>query len=97
MDRKGFYCHKKNAWNYPDVESARRLVPHCEEVPVTKFNDLPGICMECDQLYEEVECSASSSGGIEFESSLAVPEPFTLERLSDLILCKEAAEVLPPD
>ena len=40
VDIKVFNRYKKKAWNYPDLESARRLVPHSEEVPVPQFSDL---------------------------------------------------------
>ena len=34
---KGFNCHRKSNWNYPDLECARRPVPYCEEVPVPEL------------------------------------------------------------
>ena len=43
MELKGFNRHKKKAWNYPKLESACRSMPHCEEVPVPEFNDLPDL------------------------------------------------------
>ena len=41
VDMTGWNQCKKKDWYYPDIESARRLVPHCTEVPVfTFFPDL---------------------------------------------------------
>ena len=36
IDLKNFN-HKKKTWIYFDLESARRAVPHCEDVPVLQF------------------------------------------------------------
>ena len=73
-------------------------MPHCEKVPVPEFNDLHDLFMEYDEFYEEVENSASDSGGSVFKSSLSIPEQFEQEQLSNLIrdlsLSKEAAEIL---
>ena len=100
VDLNGFNCHKKSIWNYPDSECVWQLGPHCEEVPVPKFSDLPDITMEYDEFQEKVKSSASDSDGNGFESSLSTPEQFKQEELSDLIrnlnLCKEAAEIWHP-
>ena len=95
---QGFNRHKKKTWNYSDLESARRPVPHCEEVPIPEFNDLPDVFMECDEFHEEVESSASDSSGSVFESSSSIPEQFKQEELSDLNrdlnLSEEVAKIL---
>ncbi|XP_076799763.1 uncharacterized protein LOC143444861 [Clavelina lepadiformis] len=97
-DLKGFNRRKKNTWNYPNLESARRPVPQLEEVPVPKFSDLPDTSLENDEFHEKVESSASDSSGSVFESRPLILEPFKQEELSDLIrdlnLSKEAAEIL---
>ena len=54
---------------------------HCEEVPVSEFNDLPDV----NEFNEEVESSASDSGESVFKSSLSTPEQFKQKELSDLI------------
>ena len=41
VDLKGFNRHKKKLWIYPNLESARRPVPHCEDIPVPQFSHLP--------------------------------------------------------
>ena len=98
VDLKGFNRHKKKTRNYRDLESACRPVPRCEEVTVLEFSDLPDVFMEYDEFNEEVENSASDSGGSVFKSSSSIPEQLKQEELSDLIrdlnLSKEAAEIL---
>ena len=73
-------------------------MPHCEEVTLSEFNDLPDAFMECDKFREENESSASDSGGSVFESSSSILAQFKQEELSDLIrdlkLSKEIAEIL---
>ena len=39
----GWNQRKKKDWYYPDIESARRPVPHCTEVPVPVFTFLPDL------------------------------------------------------
>ena len=54
--------------------------------------------MEYDRFNEKIGSSASHSSESVFENNLAMLEPFTLEKLSDLIRnlnsSKEAAETL---
>ena len=85
VDLKGFIRYKKKTWNYPDLGSARRPVPHCEEVPVPEFIDLPDVFMEYNGFREEVESSASDSGESAFEISSSILEQFKQEKLSDLV------------
>ena len=95
---KGFSRHTKKTWNYPDLESDCRPVPHCEEVAIPEFNDLPGVFTEYNEFHQDIEGSACDSIGSMFESSSLIPEQFKQEELSDLIrdfnLSKEAAESL---
>ena len=51
-------------------------MPHCEEVPVPEFSDLPDESMEYDECHQEVESSASDSGENVFENSSSIPEQF---------------------
>ena len=72
-------------------------MPHCEEVRVPEFKDLPDVLV-CDEFYEEIESFASDSGVSVFESSSSISEQFKQEKLSDLMrdlnLSKQAAEIL---
>ena len=76
VDLKRFNCHNKKTTNCPDLEFARRPVPHCEELPLPEFSDLLDVFMEYGEFHEEVKSSASDSGGNVFESSLSIPEQF---------------------
>ena len=49
VNMSGWNWHKKNLWHYPDIESARRPVPHCSEVPVPVFTSLPDIAPDNEQ------------------------------------------------
>ena len=93
VDLKRFNRRKKKTRNYPDLESVRRPVPHCEEVPTPEFSNLSEVSMDYE-FHEEVEGSAtaSDSGGSVFESSSSIPDQF-MQELSDLNLSK-AAEIL---
>ena len=59
-------------------------MPHCEK-PVPEFSDLPDISMEYDEFYEDVESSASDSGGNVFKINSSILEQFKQDELSDLI------------
>ena len=54
-------CHKKNSWYYPDLESARRPVPHCEEVPIPVFSSLPKLVSNDDLFAETEEVNSNDS------------------------------------
>ena len=43
VNMKGFNRMKKSAWFCPDLESARRPVLHCDEIPVPEFTHLPDL------------------------------------------------------
>ena len=89
----------KEKWCYPDIESARRPVLHCAEVPV-----LPDLT-EDETLLEAMEdtdsiCSNYSSTSMAAEAfSLSTnPKPFSQGQLNDLVrdlnLSKESSEIL---
>ena len=98
VDFKGFNRHKKKSWIYPDLESARRPVPHCEDIPVPQFSHLPEKPSEWDFVHQASESSSESNVSSIFEESSTSPKQFNQEELSDLIrdlyLSKEASEVL---
>ena len=96
---KGFNHFKKSNWFYPDLESARRPVLHCDEIPVPTFTHLPEL--ESDQFEEWMKCldsGTSNSSGSEFEGSSSIQTQFNQSELSDLVrdlgLSKELSEVL---
>ena len=103
-DMTGWNQRKKKDWYYPDIESARRPVPHCTEVPVPVFTFLPYLTTH-ETLLEAMEhsnssCSNYSSTSIAAEaSSLSTnPKPFSQGQLNDLVrdlnLSKESSERL---
>ena len=100
----GWNQRKKKDWYYPDIESARRPVPHCTEVPVPVFTFLPDLTAY-ETLLEAMEdsnssCSNYSSTCMAAEaSSLSTnPKPFSQGQLNglvrDLNLSKESSELL---
>ncbi|KAJ8713010.1 hypothetical protein PYW08_008314 [Mythimna loreyi] len=86
---------------YPDLESARRPLPHSEEVPVPTYcstsesSQEPNPSQELNPSQENNKVNSDS----DFEgSNFTEPKPFTQKELNDLIrdleLSKESAEVL---
>ena len=59
VDMTGWNQRKKKDWYYPDIESARRPVPHCTEVPVPVFTFLPDLTAD-KTLLEAMKDSNSS-------------------------------------
>ena len=107
VSMSGWNRHKKKSWHYPDIESARRPVPHCSDVPVPVFTSLPDLDPDDDttsiaEAMDEGSDSSSSSSSIhdsyleDFQT--AKVKLFTQGQLNDLVrdlaLSKEAAEIL---
>ena len=57
-------------WYYPDIESARRPIPHCAEVPVLVFTSLPDLTAD-EMLLEAMDVTDSSDSCISSPSSMA--------------------------
>lgn len=80
----GFNRFKKTKWEYPNLESAKRPLPHSDDIPIL----VP---------YED-EMEAVGSSESEYEVDIGKSHRFSQEELSDLIrdlsLSKEAAELL---
>ncbi|CAH1114605.1 unnamed protein product [Psylliodes chrysocephalus] len=76
-------------------KSARRPVPHNEEIPVPVCSTLPDVSMS---EVEEIEDQYSNSSGSEYEVIPSTPQQFSLEELNGLIrdlgLSKQASEHL---
>ena len=103
VDMTGWNQQKKKDWYYPDIESARRPVPHCTEVPVPVFTFFPDFTAD-EALLEAMEdtsnsCSKHSSTSMTAEaSSLSTnPKPVSQGQLNDLVrdlnLSKESSEL----
>lgn len=98
VNMSGWNKHKKKSWYYPDIESARRPVPHCSAIPIPVFTSLQDVSDdETDE--SESNCSTySDSASVSASSSKTTAQPFTQGQLNDLVrdlaLSKEAAEIL---
>ena len=83
---------------YPDLESARRHVLHCEEVPRPNLNHLHDQSMEFDFLQEDLDTNSGDINESEYEAFSTIPDQFNQEELNDLIRCrnlsKESSELL---
>ena len=86
----GWNRHKKNSWYYSDLESARRQVPHCEEVPIPFFSSLPKLVSN-DELFAETEEINSNDSNYSDSMSDTTAEwqskvkPFSQSQLNDLV------------
>ena len=62
---KGFNGHKKKMWHYPNLESARRPIPHSENVPIPLFTSLPNLPLPDNEDIRNLRpISGSSKGGL---------------------------------
>ena len=88
----GINRKNRGSLKYPDLQSARRPVAHCDEIPVPIFGELPDISDE----------DASSVEGHEEEEEVVLeddaPHPFSQKELNDLVrdlsFSKDSAELL---
>ena len=88
----GWNQQKKKDWYYPDIESVRRPIPHCTEVPVPVFTSLPNLTAD-KMLLEAMDDTDSSNISISSSSSMAAaasllsakPKPFSQGQLNDLV------------
>ena len=69
VDMPGWYQRKKKDWYYPDIESARRPIPHCSEVPVPVFIFLPGITAD-EMLLKAMDDTDRRDGAVVRASTL---------------------------
>ena len=63
VDISGWNQRKKKDWCYLDIESARRPIPHCAEVPVPVFTSLPNLIAD-EMLVEAMDDTDSSDSSI---------------------------------
>ena len=103
VNMSGWNRHKKNLWYYPDLESVKRPVPHCEEVPIPVFSSLPKLVSNDDLFAETEEVNSDGSNYSDSMSDITAEwqskvKPFSQSQLNDLVrdlaLSKEASEVL---
>ena len=79
VDVTGISWKNRGSLKYPDLQSARRPVAHCNEIPVPIFGELPDISDE----------DASGVEGDEYKEGVVLeddaPHPFYQKELNDLI------------
>ena len=75
----------KREWIYPDLESARRPIPHSDKVSVLAFDHLPELTESSDQSSSYVDAGMSYSSESELEGAVATPLRFNQAELYDLI------------
>ena len=95
---KGINRNNKRKWIYPDLESARRPVPHSDEVPIPMFDHLTELIESSDESISSVDAAVTCSSKSEFQGAAATPLQFNQFELNDLVrdlnLSKETSEVL---
>ena len=92
VDMSGWNQRKKKKWYYLDIESARRLTPHCDEVPISVFTSLPDLtagemlpeAMNNTDSSDSSICSSSSRNAAASSLS-AKPKSFSQGQLNDLV------------
>jgi len=92
VDVTGINRKNRGSLKYPDLQSARRPVAHCDEIPVPICGELPDISDEDVSSVEEHEEEAE----VVFEDDAR--HPFSQNELNDLVrdlsLSKDSAELL---
>ena len=101
VDMSGWNQRKKKDWYYPDIESAQRSIPHCDEVPVfTSLSDLTAdeTLLEAMDDTDSSDSSISSSSSMAAAASLFSAKPFGQGQRNDLVrdlgLLKKSSEIL---
>lgn len=78
----GINRNNRTKWTYPDLASARRPVPHSEEVRVPTFHQLPELCE--DEYCPSDHPSDTNESDSEYEVMSSVPQRFNQNELNDL-------------
>ena len=94
---------KKNPLVYPNLESAIRPIPHCNEIPVAVFKGLPKLELPGSEEDQAFVLSTDSSSEDTVSDvgfpPYSLPQLFSQGKLNDLIrdlnLSKKSSELLP--
>ena len=80
-------CKKndRHLLNYPNLESAIRLVPHCSDLPVPIFTEFLGLYDDEDDANSEEVNDYDCEYDVDFQGSSSEPSLFNQEELNDLI------------
>ena len=78
VDMSGWNQQKKKDRYYPNIEPAKRPIPHCAEVAVPVFTSLPDLTAD-EMLLESMDGSISGSSSMAAAASSlnAKPKPFS--------------------
>ena len=105
VDITGWNQRKKIGIILTNIESARRPIPHCAEVPVPVFTSLPGLTAD-EMLLQAMDDTDSSDSSISSSCSMTAAasllsaklKPFRQLQLNDLVcdlgLSEESLEIL---
>ena len=83
-DISGWNQRKKKDWYYPDIESVRRPIPHCTEVPVPLFTPLPDLTAD-EMLLEAMDDTDSSDSSSGSSSSMAAAHLRSVQNQNPLV------------
>src|SRR5678816_1429911 len=81
---KGINHYKKRKFEYPDLESARRPVPHSDDVPIPVFTTLPDLALSNEKDIQDLVCTRADSGSQRWASLLKKVVPLSLLRYLSL-------------
>lgn len=94
----GINRNNRGKWTYPDLESARRPIPHSDELSIPVFHELPELS-EDEFTLSDTPCEVYDEGNdSDYDGKPTSPQRFTQSELNDLVrdlnLSKEASELL---
>ena len=84
VDMSEWNQRKKKDWCYPDIQSARRSIPHCAEVPVPVFASLPHLTAD-EMLLEAMDNTDSSDSSISSSSSMTAAASCSVQNQNPLV------------
>ena len=94
---KGINRNNRSKWTYPDLDSARRPIPHSNEIPIPTFSQLAELSEDTPSS-SDIECNRSGESDSDFVGASSSVQRFSQQELSDLIrdlnLSKESSELL---
>lgn len=96
----GFTLKTKHQIVYPNLQSAIRPIPHCENLPVPKPSETGMLFIEQMECEDLISAESQHSSGSEYtpDAKISTPQTFTQEEINDLIrdlsLSKEKSELL---
>jgi hypothetical protein len=94
----GINSKNRSKWSYPDLASARRPIPHSDDLPVPKYCQLPELAPDESDVPDSFEGNKSGDSDSDYEAHSSFPQCFDQKELNDLIrdlnLSKDSSELL---